>query len=172
MSATPHGPPEGRPPRCRGCGYRIDLDLPEHRCPECGRDFDPTDPYSYLAGAGRPERPWHRIVRAPALWLIALAPVAGAIDVYYFAINNLIFTSLLVSLCTIAWCAQDGTRRGRRLKRWFIVIAFILPVVFLPIHLIRTRGLRALPGILLAAVLFATAVTLSDIGANLAFAVL
>ncbi len=34
------------PKRCLGCGYILD-GLPEPRCPECGRGFDPADPHSY-----------------------------------------------------------------------------------------------------------------------------
>ena len=37
---------------CRQCGYILD-GLPSNRCPECGRDFDPGDPRSFLA---RPRR--------------------------------------------------------------------------------------------------------------------
>jgi MFS family permease len=33
--------------RCLGCGYILD-GLPENRCPECGREFDPNDADSYL----------------------------------------------------------------------------------------------------------------------------
>jgi rubrerythrin len=28
---------------CRDCGYAL-FGLPENRCPECGRAFDPADP--------------------------------------------------------------------------------------------------------------------------------
>jgi hypothetical protein len=43
------------PKRCLGCGYILD-GLPEPRCPECARGFDPADPKSYLARqrSGRP----------------------------------------------------------------------------------------------------------------------
>lgn len=33
--------------RCLGCGYILN-GLPENRCPECGRSFDPDDPETYL----------------------------------------------------------------------------------------------------------------------------
>jgi hypothetical protein len=33
---------------CLGCGYILD-GLPELRCPECGREFDPADPGTYHA---------------------------------------------------------------------------------------------------------------------------
>lgn len=34
------------PARCLTCGYVL-LGLPEGRCPECGRDFDPNNPATY-----------------------------------------------------------------------------------------------------------------------------
>jgi hypothetical protein len=41
--------------RCLGCGYILD-GLPENRCPECGRRFDPSDLRTYLLKtySGRP----------------------------------------------------------------------------------------------------------------------
>jgi hypothetical protein len=40
---------------CLGCGYDL-RGLPENRCPECGRAFDPVDPTTFAAGMrdGRP----------------------------------------------------------------------------------------------------------------------
>lgn len=40
--------------RCLGCGYILDH-LPEPRCPECGRGFDPDDPATY---GPRPKDGW------------------------------------------------------------------------------------------------------------------
>jgi hypothetical protein len=41
------------PKRCLGCGYILE-GLPENRCPECARAFDPDDPKTYyLAGKAR-----------------------------------------------------------------------------------------------------------------------
>ena len=34
--------------RCLGCGYLLE-GLPENRCPECGREFDPGNPGSYMS---------------------------------------------------------------------------------------------------------------------------
>ena len=42
--------------RCLGCGYILD-GLPEPRCPECGREFNPLDPRTFAvpsAGSGKP----------------------------------------------------------------------------------------------------------------------
>jgi hypothetical protein len=36
--------------RCLGCGYILD-GLPENRCPECGRQFDPESPGTFLVEA-------------------------------------------------------------------------------------------------------------------------
>ncbi len=33
--------------RCKACGYDL-RSLPEHRCPECGRRFDPDNPRTFL----------------------------------------------------------------------------------------------------------------------------
>ncbi len=42
--------------RCIGCGYQL-IGLPEPRCPECGRAFDPADPgtFSTKTRSGRRE---------------------------------------------------------------------------------------------------------------------
>jgi hypothetical protein len=40
-------PSATRPMRCYGCGYALD-GLTEHRCPECGRAFDPDDSKTYF----------------------------------------------------------------------------------------------------------------------------
>ena len=41
--------------KCLGCGYVLDH-LPENRCPECGRAFDPDDPLTFTRGASSPSR--------------------------------------------------------------------------------------------------------------------
>ncbi len=40
-------PPPEPHKRCLTCGYILD-GLPEPRCPECGRTFDPDDPTTYV----------------------------------------------------------------------------------------------------------------------------
>ena len=53
---------------CRGCGYAL-IGLPSNRCPECGRDFDPANPLTFLA---RPPRNVRRRVVAIVLVLLCL----------------------------------------------------------------------------------------------------
>ncbi len=47
MAPTTQTP--AQPKRCLGCGYILD-GLPEPRCPECGRGFDPEDSATYTRG--------------------------------------------------------------------------------------------------------------------------
>lgn len=50
--------------RCRSCGYDLS-GLAEHRCPECGRGFDPEKPETFL----------RKPVRARWLFMLALASI-------------------------------------------------------------------------------------------------
>ena len=61
MGAMNAPSPNARPTMfCRKCGYAL-VGLSSNRCPECGRDFDPAKPKSFLA---HPPRVWFRgIVR-------------------------------------------------------------------------------------------------------------
>src|SRR5271163_1766704 len=48
---------------CLGCKYPL-RGLTSHRCPECGRPFDPAAPATYYSGRPRV------LPRKPALWLV------------------------------------------------------------------------------------------------------
>lgn len=48
---------------CLGCGYRL-YALPESRCPECGRVFDPCNPSTFRTPRSRAWLSW-----TPVLWL-------------------------------------------------------------------------------------------------------
>ena len=72
-------PPEHK--RCLGCGYILD-GLPEPRCPECGRGFDPLDSRTYRTGPHPPRWPivlaivgilcpWIVVGAIHATWLVA-----------------------------------------------------------------------------------------------------
>jgi hypothetical protein len=63
--------------RCLGCSYALD-GLPEARCPECGRTFDPSKPATFRREAGpRPE--WHRAF----LRAILLGAAAGVVALFW-----------------------------------------------------------------------------------------
>jgi hypothetical protein len=53
--------------RCLGCGYILD-GLPEPRCPECGRGFDPSRPSTYTTGPA-PRGWWHVLIAFAGVWL-------------------------------------------------------------------------------------------------------
>jgi hypothetical protein len=60
MNAGPQKIPEAA--QCLGCDYQL-RDLPELRCPECGREFDPSDPDTFR---GEPRVPkWVRSFAQP-----------------------------------------------------------------------------------------------------------
>src|SRR5690349_12693310 len=47
--------------RCLTCQYDL-KNLTEHRCPECGRAFDPNDPYTFDSAAFRRRRLERRVL--------------------------------------------------------------------------------------------------------------
>src|SRR3954464_15394014 len=90
--------------RCRDCGYAL-RGLSEHRCPECGRDFDPAR----LGTMRLPRRP-RRLVR----WLLrpqsrlgrsfpAIAILAVALGTYQPGWANRIFIAgaIIITGCVI-----------------------------------------------------------------------
>src|SRR5207237_69883 len=54
---------------CLDCGYAL-WGLPEPRCPECGREFDPLDPKTM--NMGRELSPFARWVLGPLRWPVSL----------------------------------------------------------------------------------------------------
>lgn len=62
---------------CRGCGYDLQGQRPDaHRCPECGRSFDPALPGTFRS---RPPRSvWRWVWRAASLLLILALALAIA----------------------------------------------------------------------------------------------
>lgn len=68
--------PEEEIKRCLGCRYVLDW-LPENRCPECGRRFDPEDPTTFISG--------HQTIRHPLLFALTLVnPVATCLVLAYW----------------------------------------------------------------------------------------
>jgi len=75
----PHPRPKAPGPRpsmyCRNCWYILD-GLSEHRCPECGRPFDPDNRRTYHT---RPRaRWWWRTLARTAIVLFILLAIAAA----------------------------------------------------------------------------------------------
>ena len=84
-TTSPSDPPSSQtaaePPRyCRGCNYNLH-GLTASRCPECGREFDPTNRKTYLS---RPPRVWVRYVRRAAYALAAILMILAAVWSWFF----------------------------------------------------------------------------------------
>jgi hypothetical protein len=66
---------KSRIPLCLDCNYQL-TGLPTYRCPECGREFDPTNPVTI--NFGKPLGPMTRSLLRPTRWLNRFAPwIAG-----------------------------------------------------------------------------------------------
>jgi len=119
--------------RCLNCGYILD-GLPESRCPECGRGFDPGDPATYLTKreSGRP----------------------------FLALAFLGVVLMLIAL-TLAWLADHDMLAP--ISDWWVVIAWPLllggaclqfyVLVASVIAMRRPRGAREHPTCWLAALI-------------------
>ena len=66
---------------CRKCQYDL-KGLPEHRCPECGTAFDPTDCSTYLT---RQPDPTERKMTIAAIVILG-ALVLGVFGMIYYAV--------------------------------------------------------------------------------------
>lgn len=68
---------------CLGCGYAL-RDLPEYRCPECGREFDPAEAWSFHRG--RHLKKWEQQLLKPPGWLLTTtAATAGMVTLWSFS---------------------------------------------------------------------------------------
>lgn len=88
---------------CKACHYSL-KDLisrgGDHRCPECGREFDPADPGTFDARV-----PWARF---PA-WLIAIVGLAALFWLGYWLKVGFEWLLLLcaVNLAIMVWMILD-----------------------------------------------------------------
>src|SRR5438034_832294 len=65
-----------KPGLCLDCNYPL-RDLPQPRCPECGREFDPADPATM--NMGRSIGPWAYWALGPVRWPVYAIVVAAVI---------------------------------------------------------------------------------------------
>ena len=59
---------------CLACNYPL-MDLPPHRCAECGRPFDPADPQT--VNTGRPVPAYAAWAVGPISWPVSVAALVG-----------------------------------------------------------------------------------------------
>ena len=89
--------------RCKKCHYSLaNLTGPPHRCPECGREFDPNDPGTYDI-PGLTIR-WRRLIVCAIAGLLGTALVAWLFQSTYVPRADL----LQVTLVTTAGMSPIG----------------------------------------------------------------
>ncbi len=146
-------------PRCAGCAYPLSS-LPENRCPECGKPFDPSDPTTFvftddiLAARRRTWREVAAFAGAGTLFAV-LGPgpryeeafhllLAGIILMtigFYFAVVNyrswltpLLFLFSFVGMSWYcAWCAasREGYAFFDMAELWWLVRIGVVGAMFL-----------------------------------------
>ncbi len=115
--------------RCLDCGYIL-YGLPENRCPECGRAFDPDNPESYdcgrrfggkplvlaLIGASGSAAGFAGILGLPSSWRIP-----GAVEVSVCCI----VAGWLIAAHSLSVCIAD-LRVAHHPKRGVVVVAALI----------------------------------------------
>ncbi|MBU0639869.1 MAG: hypothetical protein KKB50_13455 [Planctomycetes bacterium] len=151
MSATDGDTCES-PKRCLGCGYILE-GLPENRCPECGRPFDPDDrqtydPYGLAGNVFTQTATLAAWLTAPAAVLILLHAFAGAISSWLLALAVFFaFGGLSIAIVVVGATARRLLGYGRRpaedwaaLRRAFVV-SLVTLIVWLVVLLLMMFSL-------------------------------
>ena len=67
--------------RCLSCKYDLrNLAGPPHRCPECGREFDPNDPATFAPRKRLTIKPWHLIACLAFLLFLLSNAIVNSYD--------------------------------------------------------------------------------------------
>jgi len=77
--------------------------------------------------------------------------------------------TLLIAFISMAWHAMDCNNQGFKYNNWLAAGIFLLPVIFLPVHLLQTRKLRGFISITFAIIIFIAAALLHTICEELVF---
>jgi hypothetical protein len=104
--------------RCLSCKYDLS-NLTEHRCPECGGAFDPTDPRTFDNGKLR--RIWIYLICAP-IWILTTYPlvfVAWLVASYY--VKNFQGTTRLPNGSYVGTINVDPLPLGHALVSSFLI---------------------------------------------------
>jgi len=127
-----------KPMRCRNCGYILEH-LPENRCPECGRPFDPHDPKSFVRGR---QKRW--TAAALLLGYALLIPLISiAVNLWrtgrylYLGFDPESFNRVFFGLCSVillcAWLGSATSRWAAWLLAGLCIVAgaaaLLLPVL-------------------------------------------
>lgn len=125
---------------CRECSYVLDA-LPENRCPECGKSFDPQNPGTFRRAAVVPRRLTIIIAMYVTAWLLCYGFWTGlaAAHRHIEPWNSGWFAALLSSCGLLSWVFLNY-------NSWLLI--FIgCPVIWATwlVLVCRLRRLRDLP---------------------------
>lgn len=117
--------------RCKACNYSL-WKLTEHRCPECGRAFDPDDPRTFAAPRpfrSRRERRKPAIIYFFVIWLSAtIIPLRNFTDRFWERLHFVVIWAAITAVLTLllmiwyAWLIEPcifmiRSKRRRLLRR-------------------------------------------------------
>jgi hypothetical protein len=91
--------------RCLSCKYDLSH-LTEHRCPECGREFDPNDPKSFETLKSARRRAWMRFLFwilglwafSTLVYILVMEFVSGVDEPFLFVVGFSLFSGFLCML--------------------------------------------------------------------------
>jgi len=112
--------PTPEPKRCLGCGYILE-NLPEPRCPECGRSFDPGDPTTFRGAPAQATRGTTAVWFVVGSWLIVVGHTAAIViagQAGITAAHPLVMASVPTAIIA-AWLCNAGIalRSGLEIHR-------------------------------------------------------
>ncbi|QQE13769.1 hypothetical protein JD969_10000 [Planctomycetota bacterium] len=101
------------PAYCMHCEYNIAY-LTDHRCPECGRSFDPSDPTTYFG-------PYQERTKPPYTTFFISICIVSTICVF-FPILNILWFLITCIVTYIIWKDKDEPYRVTACFTLFYVI--------------------------------------------------
>jgi hypothetical protein len=126
------------PPRCLRCNYVL-AGLPEPRCPECGLDFNPSDPTTYTT---KPPFIFWRYWLPPILMIAIFCGIWALL----FKQSGVGISATLIVPLALGGVIGYGSRGGKLLLGFLAILAAALAMLFLV--------LSGLQGVFCAIILF------------------
>lgn len=106
--------------------------------------------------------------RVALAWFFVLSFAAGLLAAGMFQSHPGVPYRAVVTIISAVWCTLDARAHGRPLSRRLLIGIILLPVVFVPVHLLLSRGRRGLAAVAVAAVLLAIGAVLAAPGQSVA----
>jgi len=120
---------------CRQCQYVLD-GLPDNRCPECGTEFEPTDPATFWLAPKPPWR-WEAFASLACLIVAFLWIWMDLADLKSWPSPVSYYLPPVFSLGFGLGFGVSGCRRGRRASRILSAVVLLLLLLLTPEMLSR-----------------------------------